>query len=133
MSRISAMAVCVLTAVLAVGCGTGDDRDQARAAAQGLYAAFERHDGRAACDRMSPSLRAQLVDDEGGPCAKAVLDLKLSGRTPDSVRVYAGSAVVRLAGGGDTVFLSRTAEGWRVDALGCHPDGPGPYDCEEAA
>jgi hypothetical protein len=43
--------------------------------------------------------------------------------------VYANEALVRLAGG-DTVFLSSTREGWRVDAFGCRPHGKGPYDCE---
>jgi hypothetical protein len=121
----------VLAAALgAAGCGTAGDRDEARAAARELYAAVERHDGAAACARMSPSLRSQLVADEGGPCAKAVLGLDLSGRAPDRVEVYANEALVRFAGGGDTVFLSATRLGWRVDALGCRPEGEGPYDCE---
>jgi hypothetical protein len=111
------------------GCGTDADRDHARRATQVLYTAVERHDGTTACAQMSPSLRAELVGDEGERCAKAVLDLDLSGRTPDRVEVYANEARVRLAGG-DTVFLSATREGWRVDALGCRPQGKGPYDCE---
>jgi hypothetical protein len=98
------------------GCGTDADRDHARRAAQALYAAVERHDGTTACAQMSPSLRAELVGDEGERCAKAVLDLDLSGRTPDQVVVYANEARVRLAGG-DTVFLSATREGWRVEAI----------------
>jgi hypothetical protein len=73
--------------------------------------------------------RAQLVSDQGERCAKAVLHLDLSGRTPDKVDVYATEARVRLAGG-DTVFLNVTRQGWRVDALGCKPHGKGPYDCE---
>jgi hypothetical protein len=48
------------------------------------------------------------------------------------VRVYADAAEVQLSGG-DTVFLSDTREGWRVDAVGCRPRGDGPYDCEEQA
>jgi outer membrane murein-binding lipoprotein Lpp len=111
------------------GCGTSADRDQARAAAQTLYAAAHRHDGATACAQMSPSLRAELVDDEQAACPKAVLDLDLHGRTAAVVRVYANNAEVRLAGG-DTVFLGDTNEGWRVDALGCRPQGSGPYDCE---
>jgi hypothetical protein len=113
------------------GCGTGADRDQARAAAQALYTAAQRHDGATACAQMSPSLRAQLVEDHGSPCAKAVLKLNLHGQTPMTVRVYANAAEVEIAGG-DTVFLGDTREGWRVEALGCRPQGPGPYECEEA-
>jgi outer membrane murein-binding lipoprotein Lpp len=114
------------------GCGTNADADQARRAAQTLYVAAARHDGSRACAQMSPSLRAQLVDDDGGPCAKAVVGLDLAGRTVDEVKVYADAALVRFTGG-DTVFLGDTAQGWRVEALGCRPQGHGPYDCEEQA
>jgi hypothetical protein len=128
MSRMLTLALSLLM-VGAAGCGTSADGDHARRAAQTLYAAAARHDGTTACAQMSPSLRTELVGDEGERCAKAVLDLKLNGRTPDKVKVYANEALVRMAGG-DTVFLSDTREGWRVDALGCRPQGPGPYDCE---
>jgi hypothetical protein len=132
MSRSLPLALCLLAlGSLATGCGTtGADRDDARRATQTLYSAAARHDGTAACAQMSPSLRAELVSsDEGERCARAVLRLDLDGRTPDQVKVYANEALVRLIGG-DTVFLSATREGWRVDALGCRPHGKGPYDCE---
>lgn len=120
-------------AVAACGCGTSADRDAARDAAVGLYRAAAHDDGAAACARMSPSLRRALVDDEGERCAEAVLGLDLSGRAAGAVEVYADAARVRLAGG-DTVFLSDTAQGWRVEALGCRPAGDGrPYDCEAEA
>jgi hypothetical protein len=48
------------------------------------------------------------------------------------VRVYATSAEVELAGG-DTLFLDDTQQGWRLQAVGCHPNGDGPYECEEQA
>jgi hypothetical protein len=132
MSRAPVCLLCLLLVAVAAGCGTSADRDQARGAALTLYAAAERHDGAAACAQMSPSLRAQLVDDHGSPCAEAISKLKLDGHTPTTVRVYADAAEVRFAGG-DTVFLGDTREGWRVEALGCRPQGPGPYECEEQA
>ena len=133
MSRASVCLPCLLLFVaVTAGCGTSADRDQARAAASTLYAAAERHDGATACAQMSPSLRAQLVDDHGSPCAEAVLKVKLHGRTPTTIRVYADAAEVQFAGG-DTVFLGDTREGWRVEALGCRSQGPGPYECEEQA
>jgi hypothetical protein len=55
-------------AATTAGCGTGTDRDQARATAQTLYAAAQRHDGATACAQMSPDLRAQLVDDSPYEC-----------------------------------------------------------------
>jgi hypothetical protein len=132
MSRMPVIVASCLLALVAAGCGTGGDADRARAAAEQLYAAADRHDGATACAQMSPSLRAQLVDDQGASCAKAVLELELRGRRPTTVRVYADAAEVRLAGG-DTVFLGDTREGWRVEALGCRPHGPGPYACEAQA
>jgi hypothetical protein len=124
------LALCLLAlGGAATGCGTSADRDQAGRATQALYSAAVRHDGTTACAQMSPSLRAELVSEEGKRCANAVLSLDLHGHTPDQIKVYANEALVRLAGG-DTVFLSTTREGWRVDALGCRPHGKGPYDCE---
>jgi hypothetical protein len=128
----------LIAALAAAGCGTSGDRDQARAAADRLYAAVRAGDGSAACAQMSPALRAALVDDAGKRCARAVLDLDLAGRAPRDVEVYANSARVRFAGGGDAVFLGDTRLGWRVEALGCRPpsaagDADGPYDCEAEA
>jgi hypothetical protein len=130
MARLLPLALCLLAVGgAAAGCGTSADRDDARHATQALYSAAAQHDGTAACARMSPSLRSELVSDHGERCAKAVLSLDLHGRTADQVEVYANEALVRLVGG-DTVFLSVTREGWRIDALGCRPHGNGPYDCE---
>jgi hypothetical protein len=130
--RMLVLGSSLLVVLFGAGCGSAADRDQARAAAVLLYAAADRHDGTAACARMSPQLRAQLVSDEQVRCARAVLRLHLSGRDAAAVQVYADGAQVRFAGG-DTVFLGDTREGWRVEALGCRPQGPGPYQCEEQA
>jgi hypothetical protein len=120
-------------AAMASGCGTGADRDQARAAAERFYAAVRQHDGRTACEQLSSSLRAQLVKDQpGDDCATAVLHLSLHGSRAAAVRVYATAGEVVLAGG-DTVFLGDTRQGWRLDAVGCKPQGSGPFDCEEQA
>ncbi|MDX6685168.1 MAG: hypothetical protein QOF86_1296 [Baekduia sp.] len=128
-----AVALVIASSLAAAGCGTSADRDQARAAVQRLYAAVNRGDGQTACAQMSPDLRAQLVSDEpGSRCATAVMKLSLHGGRPAAVRVYADAAEVALAGG-DTVFLGDTTEGWRVEALGCRPNGKGPYQCEEQA
>jgi hypothetical protein len=132
MVRSLALTLLVLAAASATGCGASADRREARAAARDLYAAAARHDGQAACAQMSSSLRTALVEDQQQRCAKAVLALDLHGQTPASAKVYATSAVVRFEHG-DTVFLDQTSEGWRVDALGCRPNGKGPYDCEEQA
>lgn len=130
---ILGLLTCAVAGCAAAGCGSSADRDQARAATEQLYAAVQRGDGATACAQMSPDLRAQLVKDQAEPrCAKAVLKLSLAGGKPVDVRVYADAAMVRLAGG-DTAFLGDTAEGWRVQAVGCRPNGKGPFDCQEQA
>jgi hypothetical protein len=119
--------------VVATGCGTGQDRTQARVAAERFAQAVQRHDGATACAQLSPALRQQLVKDEpGSQCEKAVLQLSVHGRRASAVRVYATAAQVDLAGG-DTLFLDDTHLGWRLAAVGCQPKGDGPYECEEKA
>ena len=54
--------------------------------------------------------------------------LPLEGGEVTAVEVWGGDAQVRLSG--DTVFLSRTQEGWKVVAAACTPQSEGPYDCE---
>jgi hypothetical protein len=127
MRRVTAVAVLGLALA---GCGTGADRADVRATAQRFSDAVARHDGSVACAQLSPDLRAQLVKDESATCSKAVLKLTLRGRRAGEARVYATSALVRLAGG-DTLFLGDTAQGWRLEAVGCRPRSHAPYDCEE--
>lgn len=129
--------LCPATIVLAVlggalvGCGTGDDRAEVRAAVERFYRAVERDDGRLACAQLSPDLRASLSKSrEGRGCRRAIRTLALKGGRPAAIRVYATSAQVDLDGG-DTVFLGHSRLGWRIDAVGCRPKDGGPYDCEE--
>jgi hypothetical protein len=127
----STTSCCILLAAFtASGCGTSVDRAQVRTTAQRFADAVARHDGATACAQLSPTLRTQLVKDESATCTKAILQLQLDGRRATDVRVYATSAIARLVGG-DTMFLSDTAQGWRLDAIGCRAKAGAPYDCEE--
>jgi hypothetical protein len=127
------LALALVTAAAATGCGTADDQRQARAAGERFATAVQRGDGATACAQLSPALRQQLVKDQpGSRCAKAVLQLSLHGRRASAVRVYATAAQVDLAGG-DTLFLGDTRQGWRLEAVGCRRSGEGPYECEEQA
>jgi hypothetical protein len=122
--------ILTLLTVVVTGCGTSTDRAEVRATAQRFSDAVAQRDGAVACAQLSPDLRAQLVKDESATCTKAVLKLEIRGRNAGEVRVYATSALVRLVGG-DTMFLGDTAQGWRLDAVGCRPHAGAPYDCEE--
>jgi hypothetical protein len=129
-------ALAVLAAVTVVaGCGTAEDRDQARAAAERLYAAVEADDGTGACRQLSPDARTELESLEQSACEEAVLelDLQTAGARAERTEVFTNEAAVHLTGG-DTVFLDETQEGWRVSALGCREQTTdSPADCEVQA
>jgi hypothetical protein len=121
------IAVCLLLGVAA--CGSDTDEDQARGAAEGLYAAVSRHDGEAACAQLTSAAAQALEQEEKEACAKAVTGLELQGSHAARVRVFETSAAVTFTGG-ELAFLDRTSEGWRVSAAGCKPQGQQPADCE---
>jgi hypothetical protein len=121
------IAVCLVSGLAA--CGSDADENQARSAAEGLYAAVSRHDGDAACARLSSAAAQALEQQEKEACAKAVTGLDLQGSHAARVRVFETSAAVTFAGG-ELAFLDRTGEGWRVSAAGCKPRGREPADCE---
>ena len=122
-----------ISVLLLAGCGRGSDRATVQSVAEGFYDAVARHDGAAACARLSPDARQALEQQASMPCARAVVHLKLSGSRAHIVRVYSTDAAVELVAG-DTVFLQDTNQGWRVDAAGCRPQGRGePAECEVAS
>jgi hypothetical protein len=122
-----------MCAIAAGGCGTGTDRDQARAAAETLYAAVQAGDGQGACRQLSPQARQELEGQEQSECPDAILELELIGSEVERVEVFLNEAAVHLVGG-DTVFLDETKQGWRVSALGCQERAPAqPADCEVQA
>ena len=41
--------------------------------------------------------------------------------------MWGGTAQVRTSA--DTLFLTRTGQGWRIAAAGCTPQGEAPYQC----
>ena len=124
----------LLCALAGAGCGTSADRDQARTAAERLYAAVDADDGAAACRELSEQAVEELESQEQSPCDEAILDLDLqTPATADSVEVFITSAAVHLSGG-DTVFLDETPDGWRVSAAGCREQSSSaPAQCEVQA
>jgi hypothetical protein len=73
---------------------------------------------------------AGACDERLGLC-RADRRLKLVGGTIRAVRVWGEQAQVLLSG--DTVFLTRVREGWKVTAAGCRRQAKGPYDCDVEA
>jgi hypothetical protein len=121
------MALIVLTmALTTVGCAV-DTASPARAA-QRFHAALSAHQEEAACAMLARKT-ADKLPDPGQSCADALRELRLGpGGQVTSVAVWGEDAQVRLAG--DTLFLHRFSDGWRIRAAGCEPMGDLPYDCE---
>jgi hypothetical protein len=121
------MALIVLTmALTTVGCAV-DTASPARAA-QRFHAAHSAHQEEAACAMLARKT-ADKLPDPGQSCADALRELRLGpGGQVTSVAVWGEDAQVRLAG--DTLFLHRFSDGWRIRAAGCEPMGDLPYDCE---
>jgi hypothetical protein len=122
--------VAVLTVLLAGGvlggCSSAQD-GAVRDLAGRFYAAVAADDGDSACDLLAPATRSELEQSAGRPCAQAVLneDVPEVGE-PAGIEVFGVMAQVRFAG--ETAFLTRFADGWRIVAAACTPTA-NRYDC----
>lgn len=126
--RKTAGAALLLVALTA--CAPTGAESQAAATATGFASALDRQDGTAACALLTDAARSSLENDSGEPCDKAVLDVS-SDASDLRVQVWGDEAAARA--GKDTLFLDRTANGWRVRAAGCTAQPGGrPYECEVA-
>jgi hypothetical protein len=116
----------ILLALALAGCAV-DTASPARAAER-FHAALAAHQEDAACGMLAPKT-ADKLPDPGQSCADALRELKLGpGGAVASVSVWGEEAQVRLTG--DTLFLHRFGDGWRVQAAGCEPVRDLPYECE---
>jgi hypothetical protein len=122
-----------LAAVLLGGCGRSGDRASVQSIAERFYAAVDAHEGARACTWLSAGARQALEQDASEPCARAVEQLRLAGRTARRVEIDSTEAAVALRGG-DVVYLETTPRGWRISAAGCRdPAYDEPADCEVAS
>jgi hypothetical protein len=126
-----AAALVVSTLLLVTGCagrGSAEETavgDTATAFFAAVSAAPER-----ACTLLAPATLASLRSDQED-CAEAVSGAALNGdvaATPPEIQVYGRDAIVQWAG--QTLFLARFDDGWRVTAADCEPTGKDlPFDC----
>ena len=122
--------IVVLAAIAAGTAGTAGCAaagEQTVAATAGRFAgAVARHDGATACTLLTDDARHD-AETFGRSCAAGLATLPDPGAV-QQVEVWGDTAQVHLAG--DTVFLLRFPDGWRVSAAGCAPQGDAPYRCE---
>ncbi|GGM99591.1 hypothetical protein GCM10009721_28290 [Terrabacter tumescens] len=115
--------------LLLAGCsGQGGAESQNAVDAALRFATAVQGDAGTACDLLAPGTRQEL-EDQDGPCPTALPDQNLPRASgPGEAEVYGKDAIVRLSG--DTIFLARFDEGWRVTAAGCVDAGKDkPYSC----
>lgn len=118
MSLRRALLLPLAIAPLLTGCGTSDGTTQSRAVVERFYDAVRHDDGTRACAQLSLELQEQLESQTEQPCSEAVTALSLEGEAIVRTQVYGTSGKVDLRSG-ESAFLSREADGWRIAAIGC--------------
>src|SRR3712207_3296605 len=106
------LALLSLAALLAGGCGTADDRDQAEAAVERFYAAVEADDAEAACGELGESLLEQVESQAQQSCEEVITSFEYEGGEIAGADVYVTNAKVDLDSG-ESAFLSRESDGWK--------------------
>jgi hypothetical protein len=86
-------------------------------------------DGAAACARLSVATAEALERQERRPCAEAVTEVQLTGARVTTIRIFETGASAEFDTG-NTAFLDRADEGWRVSAAGCVVRGETPAICQ---
>jgi hypothetical protein len=122
-----------LLALLAAGCGTSDDRDEARATVERFYEAIRADDGEAACEELGDGLLEQVQSQTQQSCRGVITRFEYEGGDVTDTEVYITNAKVDL-GNGESAFLSREDDGWKLSALACKAEegkpADRPWECE---
>lgn len=123
----AAAAVVVLTVG---GCGAvSERRDEATAAAERFQQALAARQYAQVCGALADVTRREVEQSTGGPCEKGMSQEQVpDGGRVVHVDVYGRQARAVLTG--DTLFLSRFPDGWKVMAAGCTSEPDRPYRCE---
>ena len=126
-----ALVACALVALSLSACGTGARAHDAAAVTEAFHKALESGDGNAACDQLSEETASKLEQQEGKPCEKAILTLKIpKGGSVAVKRVEMRNAYMGLAEG-SADFLEEGPGGWEIAAAGCKATTTDqPYECE---
>jgi hypothetical protein len=119
--RLAALGAAVL---LLTGCGGLDVEEVEKVAAD-----FAGGEGAAQCELLAPGALAALVEEESSSCEEAIGQVPLGSGAVMEVAVWGEEAQAKLSD--DTLFLTRTSDGWRIAAAACTPQSADqPYDCQ---
>lgn len=113
--------------LLLAGCGNSSEVGAVQDVAARFESAVAARDSSTACALLAPEAvrRVNSLRQEG--CAQALPTLPVPASTPTGTQVWGDTAQVRTSG--DTLFLRRFPDGWRVIGAGCRPRGEQPYEC----
>jgi hypothetical protein len=129
------LALLAAAAAATAGCGQSGARDTVRTTTTRFFAAYGAQQGDAACGALSEDTRKELESEEKRACPEAIGEVELKPGGVRHVDVELTNAKVDLTGG-ESLFLSEEAAGWKITALGCKPQGDPtdtPMDCELTA
>jgi hypothetical protein len=125
--RNAGVATLLLILAGSAGCGTSQDAD-VRSSATTFYEAADSGEGADACALLAPRTRSELEQSSGQPCAEAIAAEPVPQvDQPTDIRAFGPMAQVRYHG--ETTFLTRFQDGWRVVAAACTPGPADVYDC----
>jgi hypothetical protein len=116
--------------LLAAGCaGLNPGSGEAGATARQFHQLLDSGDGEGACSLLAPGTTEEVESGNPGTCADKLTGISLAPASEVvQSQAFGRQAQVRLDG--DTVFLTRSGDGWVVTAAGCTSRGERPYDCE---
>lgn len=127
--RLLAGVAAIAAVLMSTSCGSvAVEQDAASAAARSFYANLADGNAAAACAELVPETRHQLEESQGGPCTQALSTLQLRADGVRVVDVYGDEGRVVL--NGDTAFVSKFGNHWRIAAAGCKERQKLPYDCQ---
>ncbi len=116
----------VVAASLA-GCSSAPESDGPRGVAVAFYDAIRDQRGDDACALIGDPTIEQLESQENIACREAITKLDYRGGTVTDVHVFITNAKVDLSTG-ESIFLDRRPDGWKLSAIGCKVEDGKPRD-----
>ena len=113
--------------ILLAGCADRQ-RPAVEQTATAFLAAVGAGDTRAGCALLAPATRDLLEYRDAQTCVAALTHLPLPTGSVLDATEWGGTAQVHTTT--DTLFLTRTSQGWRIAAAGCQSRGDAPYACK---
>jgi len=125
--RCAGFASLLFVVAVCAGCGSSQDPD-VRSSAGAFYEAAASGEGPGACSLLAPLTRSELEQSSGQPCAEAIAAERLP-QVDEPTDIVAFGTMAQVRYHGETTFLTRFQDGWRVVATACTPGPADVYDC----